>query len=235
MSAIPQNDRYSNHYPNHYPGPPLLPVAIAHVGIFVVGLVVAGMMSHGAKIAFPFESVDVAVRYVSQARSAIQASAFFQFAAAIPLGIFTAAVVSKSQFLGGKAAGSFIALFGGFTASLMLMLSGLCSWVISTPGMTQWPGAIRTLQLLAFAAGGPGCVAAFGLLMAGISVTAHFYRLLPRWLVWLGIVLAVASELSSLTLLTWKVSLLLPIGRYLGFVWLIGVAATLRKAAPKIG
>jgi hypothetical protein len=221
MNALPER--------NHYPGPPLLPVALAHVGVFIAGLVAAGILSHGARMAFPFEPVDAAVRYVSQARSAVQASSFFQFAAAIPLGIFTAAVVSKSQFLGVKAAGSLIALFGGFTASLMMMLSGLCGWVISTPGMAQWPGAVRTLQLLAFATGGPGVVAAFGLLMAGVSVTAGFYRLLPRWLVWLGIVLAVASELSSLTLLTWKVALLLPIGRYLGFIWLIGVAATLRK------
>jgi hypothetical protein len=222
MATFPQSSRY--------PGPPLLPVALAHIGVFIAGLIAAGMLSHGAKMAFPFEPVDAAVQYISQARSAVQASSFFQFAAAIPLGIFTAAVVSKSQFLGVKAAGSWIALFGGFAASFMMMLSGLCGWVVSSPGMAQWPGAIRTLQLLMFATGGPGVVAGLGLLMAGISITASFYRLLPRWLVWLGIALAVASELSSLTLLTWKVSLLLPIGRYLGFIWLIGVAVTLRRA-----
>src|SRR6267378_3411328 len=39
--------------------------------------------------------------------------AFLQFGAAIPLGIFTATMVSRLQFLGVRAAGAYIALFGG--------------------------------------------------------------------------------------------------------------------------
>jgi hypothetical protein len=41
---------------------------------------------------------------------------------------------------------------------------------------------------------------AFGLLTAGVSVTSHFFGLLPRWQVWFGIGIAAAGELSSLSL-----------------------------------
>jgi hypothetical protein len=44
-----------------------------------------------------------------------------EFGSAIPLGLFTATAVSQLQFLGVRAAGTSIALFGGFaTATTML-------------------------------------------------------------------------------------------------------------------
>jgi hypothetical protein len=39
--------------------------------------------------------------------------AFLEFGAAIPLGIFTATMVSRLQFLGVRAAGAQIGFFGG--------------------------------------------------------------------------------------------------------------------------
>ena len=44
----------------------------------------------------------------------------------------------------------------------------------------------------------------FGLLVAGVSVTAAAYRLRQEWFVVLGLVLAVSGELRRLNLLTPK-------------------------------
>jgi len=49
--------------------------------------------------------------------------------------------------------------------------------------------------------------------------------------VWLGIGVAVAAELASISLLTWSVSILIPVGRFVSFIWLIGVALRLPVTA----
>ena len=70
----------------------------------------------------------------------------------------------------------------------------------------------------------------FGLLAAGVSVTSYFSRLLPRWLVVLGMVVAIAGEFSSLSLVVYPANFLIPITRYLGFIWLILAAVKLTNS-----
>jgi hypothetical protein len=61
-----------------------------------------------------------------------------------------------------------------------------------------------------------------GLLLAGVSVPSAFAKLLPRWLVWLGLIVAGVAELSSLSLVVPALGILLPLARFPAFVWLIG-------------
>ena len=72
-------------------------------------------------------------------------------------------------------------------------------------------------------------MAALGLFVAGVSVTAGLHRLIPRWLMWLGIVVASACELATLTLLVWNFAYCIPVGRFISIVWMIGLAATLPR------
>jgi hypothetical protein len=44
---------------------------------------------------------------------------------------------------------------------------------------------------------------------------------------WAGIVIGVCSEVASLTLLTWKAAPFIPVGRYLGILWMIAIALNL--------
>src|SRR5882757_9810996 len=207
------NPTHTSSRPNRHQGPSLLLVAIIYVVLVIAGTVAGVALVPRSVFPLPFEPVEKAVAYFSLYSQYSLWLSSFEFASAIPLGIFTATVVSRLRFLGVRAAGELIALYGGMTASAMLMLSGLCGWALSTPGgITGQPGAVRALQLLSFATGGPGFVVPLGLLLAGVSITSGFYRLLPRWLVVLGIVVAVTSELATFSLLTWKVSLLIPIG-----------------------
>jgi hypothetical protein len=53
--------------------------------------------------------------------------------------------------------------------------------------------------------------------------------LLPRWLVWFGIFVAAAGELSTLSLVSYAANFAIPIARFGGFIWLVAVAAKLPK------
>jgi hypothetical protein len=147
----------------------------------------------------------------------------------VPLAIYTATVVSRQRYLGVRAAGTNIALFGGFAASGAIAISGLYTWVLSVPEVSASLVAARALFFLSFLFGGAGFAVAFGLLAAGVSVTSHFARLLPRWLVVLGMIVAVAGELSSLSLIAYPANLAIPVTRFAGFAWIILVAGHLPK------
>src|SRR5919197_480959 len=66
-----------------------------------------------------------------------------------------ASAASRIHFLGIRAAGVAIALFGGVAASSFLALSALAQWAVSWPDVAGSQPAVRALQLFAFAAGGP--------------------------------------------------------------------------------
>lgn len=229
--STPHFNPQSQAYPRCHQGPPLLLMALIYIALVIAGIVSGLMMAPPSAFPLPFEPVEKAVRYVAQYGGAIRWGSFFEFASAIPLGIFTATVVSLLRFHRVRAAGVWIAWFGGTSASILLMVSALAGWALSTPGIAQSAGGVRALQLLSFAAGGPGFAVPLGLLLAGVSIPSGFYRLLPKWLVWLGVVIAVAAELSTFTLLTWRAAMFIPVARFVSFVWLIGVAAKMPAIA----
>jgi hypothetical protein len=66
----------------------------------------------------------------------------------------------------------------------------------SHPGIARDRTVIEALFYLHYALGGPGFSVPFGLLMAGVSIPAAFLKLLPKWVIGLGLVLALAGELS---------------------------------------
>ncbi len=147
--------------------------------------------------------------------------AFLQFGAAIPLGILTASIVSRLRFHKIRAAGVDIALFGGFASAIFLGVSALSSWVLSQSEVASDAGTVRAIWLLGFATGGVGHTATLGLLLAGAAVTCLFYRLMPPWMPWVGLVIAAIAELSVLSLLFQPLSILLPLSRFPGYIWLI--------------
>ena len=57
-----------------------------------------------------------------------------------------------------------------------------------------------------------------GFFLAGVSLTAGYYKLIPRWLVWLGIAVAVACELATLTVLNFKAGYFIPVGRMISIL-----------------
>ncbi|GGB12778.1 hypothetical protein [Puia dinghuensis] len=160
---------------------------------------------------------------------ATRINALFQFGAAIPVGIFTAAVTSRLHFLGVNVTGVSIALYGGIAASVLLILSGLSTWASTQPDIANDTPVVHALQHLGFGCGGYAFIVMLGLMMAGISVPSLFGHYNPRWLVWLGLVLAGFAELSTLGLIVPQLVWLLPVVRIPSVIWMIGTGFTLRK------
>jgi hypothetical protein len=167
--------------------------------------------------------------YFSTHAFAVLICAFLQVGAAIPFGIFAASAVSRLRFLGVRAAGAYIALFGGLMAAIDEFFSGAVIAVMAQPLVAQDPALVQAFHYLAVALGGPGFTMPFGILMAGVSITGAFMKVLPRWTVILGLLLALAGELSWLSMVIPKAGILIPLARWPGFIWLIAVGFALPK------
>jgi hypothetical protein len=104
-------------------GPPLGIVATIFVLLFIAGLYPVTIFGGTPFFPGPSETLDVIVAFFQGRSSAVLLCAALHFGAAIPLGIFTATVVSQLRFLGVRAAGTYIALFGGFATAFNIMAS----------------------------------------------------------------------------------------------------------------
>src|SRR6266404_7646359 len=204
-------------------------VAIVYTILFNAGLYFVISFTGGPHFPGPWESAETIAAYFQDHSRAVLACAFLQFGAAIPLGIFTATTVSRLQFLGVRVAGAHIALFGGLMIAFNMAASALVLWVMAYPGIAQDPAVLRALYYLTFALGGVGFSVPLGLLIAGLSIPAAFFKLLPRWLVAFGLVLAVIGELSVLSLVIPKALFLIPLTRFPAVICLIAAGFALPK------
>lgn len=215
---------------SHFRGPSLILLATVHILLFAAGLVAAAALRHGASYVTPFATAEAMQAFFSQSPMAVRVSNFFLFGSAVPFGIFAVTVVSRLRFMGVRAAGTNIAFFGGLTAAGALFLSGMGGWILSLSDVLASAPLVKAIDFLALLCGGTFYAVGFGLLAAGVSITSHFMRLLPRWLVVLGMFVAVTGELSWLSLITFPANFFIPITRYLGFIWMISVALALARS-----
>jgi hypothetical protein len=218
MKAIPR-----------FRGPSLILLATVHVLVFVAGVVAAATLRHGASYVTPFAPAEEMRLFFAQSPTAVRVSNFFLFACAVPFGIFAVTTVSRLRFMGVRAAGTNIALLGGLTATIALILSGITGWVLSVPEVSASAQLVKAIFFLCFLFGGAVYSVGFGLLAAGVSVTSYFMRLLPRWMVVLGMLVAITGELSSFSLIAYPANFFIPITRYLGLIWMVAVAIALTK------
>lgn len=199
-------------------GPPLIVPGVAFTVLTIAGIAVA------AGVPRPDSPGTEVLAYNQQHAGTLRVSAFLALGAAAPLAIWTAAVYRRLRALGITAAGSAIALVGGVLASGFAALSGLIGWAAAR--ITDGPALAAALRDLTFTTGGPGFVAFFGLLLAGVSVPMLLLDM-SRPIAIAGLILALVAELSTLTLLTLDAAIALPIARLGGIVWLVAVSLLL--------
>ena len=207
-------------------GPPLVLPALIFTLLFLAG------MALGTSPPLPTASPAEVLADYQLEQGSVTLTAFLQFGASIPLAIFAATAFGRLRQLGLNVPGAAIGLVGGVLASAALALCGVLGWVGARAARLDDPAVTYLVRDLTFMTGGVGHVVPLGLLVAGIAVPSLFGRLLPRWLAWLGIDLAMIAELSTLSLLTPAAMLALPIARFGGFARLIDVGALLPRAAP---
>jgi hypothetical protein len=210
-------------------GPSLILLVTVHILVFVAGLVAAATLRHGAPYVTPFAPAEEVRLFFAQSPTAVRVSNFFLFGSAVPFGIFAVTAVSRLRFMGVRAAGTNIALLGGLTATIALILSGTTGWVLSVPEVSASAQVVKAIFYLCFLFGGVVYSVGFGLLAAGVSVTSYFMKLLPRWMVILGMLVAITGELSSLSLIAYPANFFIPITRYVGLIWMVSVAVALTK------
>jgi len=210
---------------------------LRHPSVVLIALIVlyvALMKAGGSNVRIAFRvphDAAIAPAYVIQHSWAIRWGSFCELASAIPLGIFIAVCIGRLRVLG-ISAGEQIAALGGIATPIMLAASAMATWSLTRPGVAAAPGAVAALQSIGFDGGGPGFAVFFGLFVAGVSVAAGMPKLIPRWLMWLGIVVAAAGELSALTLLNFTAGYFIPVIRFLSIIWMLALALRWPPAAP---
>jgi hypothetical protein len=204
-------------------GPPAGVLATVSLAFTVVGLVVSALLGGGHLPVSPLESTATVARYYLAHPAAATAAAFCTFGASVPLGIYAATVYARLLKLGVRVPGPGIAYFGGISASIMVGAAGLVGWILGRPVAGQSPATIHTLAYATYLLGGVGFVGGVGLLVAGIAVPTLLLGFGPRWFAVLGLVIAALSELGILTLLVPAFGFTLPVGRFLGLIWLIAI------------
>jgi hypothetical protein len=212
-----------------HPGPDLGIVATIFTVLFLAGLYPVTMFGGMPYFPGPWESASTIATFFQSRPFAVLLCSFFHFGAAIALGIFTATVVNQLRFLGVRAAGVYIALFGGFATAFNMFGSSSILWVMARPDSAEDATLVQSLFYLQYALGGPGFSVPLGLLMAGVSIPSAFMKLLPKWLVIFGLFLAACGELSWLNLVFPKTLFLIPLTRFPGFIWLIATGFLLPK------
>lgn len=213
--------------PQRHASPPLGLVAIAFTVLFCAGLYPVTMFGGMPYFPGPWEPPARIVSYFQQRPDAVLLCAFLQFGSAVPLGIFTASIVSRLRFLGVTAAGPFIALFGGFSAAMIAFVNAALLCAVVHPSVAQDGPLTIAIYYFGYALGGPGYAVTFGLLLAGVSIPVLMRRLTPRWIPILGLVLAVCGELGWLNLMIPSTLFFIPLTRFPGFVWMIGIGFAL--------
>lgn len=210
-------------------GPSLILLAAVYILMSEVGFVAAMALRHGAAFVTPFAPAEALHRFLALSPTAVRVSNFFLFGSAVPLGIFAVTAVSRLRFLGVRAAGTNIALLGGLIATIALLLSGIAGWVLSVPEVLESAAVMKAIVFLNFLLGGTVFAVGFGLLAAGVSVTCYFMRLVPRWMVAVGMLVAITGELSSFSLIAYPANFFIPVTRFVGFIWMVSVAVSLTK------
>lgn len=174
-----------------------------------------------------------AAAYVAQHSWAIRLGSFLELVSALPLAVFMAISVGRLRLLETRTAGEPVAALGAIATPLMLAGSALATWSLTRPGVAALPGSVAVLQSLGFDGGGPGFAVFLGFFVAGVSLAAGLQKQIPRWLMWMGLVVAAAGELSCFTLLNFTAGYFIPVARFLSIAWMLCFAIKLPGGLPE--
>jgi hypothetical protein len=202
---------------------PTLAFAALTLGYVVVGRSTPHPDATGAAV----------LAYTTTHAGTAQLGSFLLLASAVPLTVAAAVAYRRLRALGITAPGSAIAFAGGLLAAAALCLGAAATWAGARLTASAGPDLARAVADLGFLSAGPGYAVMFGLLVAGIAVPALLARLLPRWLSGLGLAIAGAAALASLTPVVSGFAYLLPVVRFGGLLWLVAAAFLLPRTRPR--
>ena len=163
--------------------------------------------------------------------SRMETSAGLQVLAAIALLWFAATVAARLRRVGHNGTVAELALAGGIMSASTMLFSASALLVLGSTDLASDDATAALLYHLSFWLGGPIHVAGLGLLI----VSAAYGLGLPKWLSIAGLVIGTAGMLASLSAIVPPMVLFTPIGRFLGFIWIVVATVLLalrRTPAP---
>jgi hypothetical protein len=209
---------------------PLLPPVVAYLVLTLCAVAVPPLIA-GVK---PWTSDHDLLEFFQHHAGAAHASAFFTLGSAVPFAVATAVATTRLRTLGLDVPGRIIAQVGGAIAATLLAVAGLSTVALTQDHVAESAPVVRVMNGLTFAAGGPGFVVFEGLLVAGVSIAGLVGRVLPGWLGWGGIVVALVSEVATLSTAFDGAGFLLPVGRFGAMLWLLAIAFRLPSSRREL-
>lgn len=165
----------------------------------------------------------------------VRALSFFHLLAAMALLCFTSYLYGWLRR--GSERSSGLALAGGATAAVFLLLSALAYRTLAEPSVARDPGLAHALVVFSYLAGGPAFAVPFALPIAVMARSAlRGGTPLPRWTGWLGTAAAAVSVLSAAVMLgpmdnSSALYGILLLAAVLGLIWTVLVSGWLARTA----
>src|SRR5579863_1711326 len=123
-------------------GPPLWLLASLYTVLFLAALAPVTAVGRPPFFPGPWVPAPVIVEYFQTQAPRVLAFVVLQTGAMICLGLFTSVVVSRLHFLGIRAAGAHIALFGGFLTVFNSFAAGFAIWAMIHPAVAANPSVL---------------------------------------------------------------------------------------------
>ncbi len=185
----------------------------------------------GAGFPRPSDDMATVADIMRAGASRMETSAGLQVLAAIALLWFAATVAARLRRVGRNGTVAELALAGGIMSASTMLFSASALLVLGSTDLASDDATAALLYHLSFWLGGPIHVAGLGLLI----VSAAYGLGLPKWLSIAGLVIGTAGMLASLSAIVPPMVLFTPIGRFLGFIWIVVATVLLalrRTPAP---
>ncbi|WP_146100568.1 hypothetical protein [Nocardia nova] len=203
--------------------------AAAYVALFMLSQVLPKVLGQNANapVVTPYSSDDVVTRFLAQtAHDIVPVGAFLQAASALALLMFAAFTANQIRHSRPESAHSDLIRASGIASGTLLLASASCQWVLSRPNTKSDLHTFRAVLDLVFITGAAPSVATTGLLIGTIAAAGRKMSFAPAWLNWLGLVVAFFSLVSMVSLLAEPMTLFIPLGRYVGMLWFLCLAAS---------
>ena len=171
----------------------------------------------GAGFPRPDDDMATVAEIMRAGASRMEASAGLQLLAAIALLWFAATVAARLRRVGRSNTGAELALAGGIMSASTLLFSASALLALGGTDLVNDDASAQMLYQLSFWLGGPIHVVGLGLLI----VSAAYGLGLPKWLSIAGLVIGTAGMLASLSPIVSQLVIFTPVGRFLGFIWIV--------------
>lgn len=195
------------------------------VVLWLAGMVVQGM--GGASSPRPTDDSATVAGHLRDSASYWVRSSSLQILSAVALLVFAAVLAAHLRRTGRAGFAPELALAGGIAASVTLMVSASAGLALKTD-LAEDDAFVQLVYQLTFWLGGPVHVGALGLLV----VAAASGLALPKWLTVTGFVVGGLGLVAAFSPLVYQLVMFTPIGRFLGFIWLLAttIMIALRRA-----